>query len=76
MNRSACLIFNPVAGQGDPDIELAEIRAILEPDIDLDIHLTTEEIDADQLAYAAVERGVDTIIASGEMGLSPRRRRL
>ncbi|WP_373524790.1 YegS/Rv2252/BmrU family lipid kinase [Nostoc sp.] len=68
MNRSACLIFNPVAGQGDPDLELAEIRAILEQDIDLDIYLTTEELDADELAYAAVERGVDAIIASGGDG--------
>jgi YegS/Rv2252/BmrU family lipid kinase len=68
MNRSACLIFNPVAGQGDPEQALAQIRAILEPEIDLDIHLTTAEIGADQLAHAAVERGVDAIIASGGDG--------
>ncbi|WP_341526815.1 YegS/Rv2252/BmrU family lipid kinase [Nostoc sp. UHCC 0302] len=68
MNRSACLIFNPVAGQGDPELELAEIRAILEPEIDLDIYLTSEEVDAEELAYAAVERGVDAIIASGGDG--------
>lgn len=68
MSRSACLIFNPVAGQGNPEIDLAEIRAILEPAIDLDIHLTTAEIGADKLAQAAVERGVDEIIASGGDG--------
>ncbi len=68
MSRSACLIFNPVAGQGDPELELAEIRSILEPEIDLDIYLTTEEIGADALAYAAVERGVNAIIASGGDG--------
>lgn len=68
MHRSACLIFNPVAGQGDPEIELGQIRAMLEPEIDLDIYFTTEEIDADQLAYAAVERGVDEIIVSGGDG--------
>ncbi|WP_445632742.1 YegS/Rv2252/BmrU family lipid kinase [Nostoc sp. DSM 114161] len=68
MNRSACLIFNPVAGQGDPELELAEIRSILEPEIDLDIYLTTEEVGADALAYAAVERGVNAIIASGGDG--------
>jgi YegS/Rv2252/BmrU family lipid kinase len=68
MNRSACLIFNPVAGQGDPEVDLAQIRAILEPEIDLDIQFTTEEIDADQLAQAAVERGVDALIASGGDG--------
>lgn len=68
MKRSACLIFNPVAGNGDPDQDLAEIRAILEPEIDLDIYQTTEEICADQLAREAVERGVHAIIASGGDG--------
>ncbi|PLZ31933.1 lipid kinase, partial [Fischerella thermalis WC559] len=68
MKRSACLIFNPVAGQGDSEQELAQIRAILEPEIDLDIHFTTEEISADQLAHDAVQRGVDAIIASGGDG--------
>ncbi|MBW4616164.1 MAG: YegS/Rv2252/BmrU family lipid kinase [Desmonostoc vinosum HA7617-LM4] len=68
MNRSACLIFNPVAGQGDPEEELAQIRAMLEPTINLDIHLTTVEIDADELARAAVARGVESVIASGGDG--------
>ncbi|WP_404787781.1 YegS/Rv2252/BmrU family lipid kinase [Altericista sp. CCNU0014] len=66
--RSACLIFNPVAGQSDPDRDLAQIRAILEPGIDLDICLTTKEVGADSLARAAVERGVEAIIASGGDG--------
>ncbi|KZL48263.1 lipid kinase [Nodularia spumigena CENA596] len=68
MNRSACLIFNPVAGQGDPEQELEVIRALLEPEIDLDIYQTTPEVDADQLAQAAVKRGVEAIIASGGDG--------
>lgn len=68
MRRSACLIFNPVAGQGDPDTDLAQIRALLEPEIDLDIRITTEEMGADQLAAEAVQRGVDAIIASGGDG--------
>lgn len=68
MKRSACLIFNPVAGQGNSEQDLAMIRAILEPEIDLDIQLTTEDISADDLARAAVERGVDTIIVSGGDG--------
>jgi YegS/Rv2252/BmrU family lipid kinase len=68
MKRSACLIFNPVAGKSDPEQDLAEIRTLLEPEIDLDIRLTTEEVDADQLAYEAVERGVSAIIASGGDG--------
>lgn len=68
MNRSACLIFNPVAGQGDPDQDLADIRIFLESEIDLDIQVTTEEVGADQLAQQAVERGVDAIIACGGDG--------
>lgn len=68
MKRSACLIFNPVAGQGDPEQDLATIKALLEPEIDLDIQTTTEEVGADALAIAAVKRGVDAIIASGGDG--------
>ncbi|UKO98516.1 YegS/Rv2252/BmrU family lipid kinase [Nostoc sp. UHCC 0870] len=68
MSRSACLIFNPVAGQGNPELELAQIRAILEPEINLDIYLTTEDIGADELAQAAVKQGADLIIASGGDG--------
>ncbi len=66
--RSACLIFNPVAGQGDADQDLAQIRDILEPEIELEVCLTTAEMDADHLAQAAVERGFQTIIASGGDG--------
>lgn len=65
--RSAFLIFNPVAGQGDPDRDLETIRSILS-EIDLDIHVTTEEIDADQLANLAIEQRVDAVIASGGDG--------
>ena len=68
MIRSACLIFNPVAGQGDSETDLETIRSLLEPEIDLDVQLTTEEVDAGQLAKEAVERGVETIIASGGDG--------
>jgi len=68
MKRSACLIFNPVAGQSDPEQDLSSIRALLEPEIDLDIRLTTPEVDAGQLAQEAVKQGVHTIIASGGDG--------
>ncbi|MBW4576451.1 MAG: YegS/Rv2252/BmrU family lipid kinase [Aphanothece sp. CMT-3BRIN-NPC111] len=68
MKRSACLIFNPVAGQSNPEQDLETIRALLEPEIDLDIQLTTPEVDADQLAQEAVERGASIIIASGGDG--------
>jgi YegS/Rv2252/BmrU family lipid kinase len=66
--RSACLIFNPVAGQGDPEQDLLNIRTLLEPEIDLDIRLTTPEVNAGQMAHEAVERGVHMIIASGGDG--------
>jgi YegS/Rv2252/BmrU family lipid kinase len=66
--RTAYLIFNPVAGQGNADQDLATIRSILEPAIALEIHLTTAEIDADQLAMAAVKQGVEAVIASGGDG--------
>ncbi len=68
MKRSACLIFNPVAGQSDPDQDLSQIQALLDPEFDLDIRLTTPEVDASQLAYDAVERGVHLVIASGGDG--------
>ncbi|MDM9379733.1 YegS/Rv2252/BmrU family lipid kinase [Chlorogloeopsis sp. ULAP01] len=68
MKRSACLIFNPVAGQSDSEQDLVQIRAMLEPEFDLDIQMTTEDTCADDLAYAAVQRRVDAIIASGGDG--------
>lgn len=68
IQRSACLIFNPVAGQGDPEQDLLNIQTLLEPEIDLDIRLTTPEVEAGQLAREAVERGVEMIIVSGGDG--------
>lgn len=68
MARSACLIFNPVAGQGDSEQELALICSILQPTIALDIHFTTPELDAAALAHQAVKEGVEAIIASGGDG--------
>ncbi|MGB3694769.1 MAG: YegS/Rv2252/BmrU family lipid kinase [Spirulinaceae cyanobacterium] len=68
MSRTACLIFNPVAGQGDADQDLEKIKTLLDPKIDLDIKLTTKEVDAGQLAREAVARGVEAVIASGGDG--------
>ena len=68
MTRSACLIFNPVAGQGDSEQDLATIKSILEPEFNLDIQFTTEEIDGGELARRAAEREVEMIIASGGDG--------
>lgn len=69
MNRTqACLIFNPIAGQSDPEQDLATIRELLEPEIDLDIRFTTEEMGADEIAKEAIAQGASTIIASGGDG--------
>ncbi|OLP19971.1 lipid kinase [Leptolyngbya sp. 'hensonii'] len=68
MRRSACLIFNPVAGQRNPEIDLEIIRSILEPAIDLEIHITDPETDVGQLAKTAVEQGAEAILASGGDG--------
>ena len=68
MTRSACLIFNPVAGQGDPEQELKQILSLLTPEIDLDVQNTTKEIGADKLAHQALEKGAEVIIASGGDG--------
>ncbi|AFZ28729.1 hypothetical protein Glo7428_0114 [Gloeocapsa sp. PCC 7428] len=66
--RSACLIFNPVAGQSDSEQDLATIRSMLEPEFELDIRMTTPEKDADEIAKEAVEQGAQIIIASGGDG--------
>lgn len=68
MLDSACLIFNPVAGQGNSDQDLSQIKSHLEPHIRLDVQFTTEEISAQQLAKEAVERNVNCVIASGGDG--------
>ena len=68
MSRTACLIFNPVAGQGDSEQDLATIKKYLEPEFVLDIQFTTEEIDAGELARQAVANDAKIIIASGGDG--------
>jgi YegS/Rv2252/BmrU family lipid kinase len=68
MNRSACLIFNPVAGQGNSEQDLATIKRILEPTFDLDIQYTTPEVSAEELALKAIENNAEMIIASGGDG--------
>lgn len=68
MFNSACLIFNPVSGQGDSEQELSQIKRHLEPHINLDIQQTSEEKSAEQLAREALERNVECLIASGGDG--------
>ena len=53
--REAYLIFNPVAGQGNPDRDLAMIRQILEPQVNLHTIFTQPDIDP-------VEQAKDVIV--------------
>ena len=76
-SRRGYLIFNPVSGQGDPEMELAEIRAHLEPQFMLQIWKTRPDRDpAEQAkdlikeinAFDAEGEGDSIIIASGGDG--------
>jgi methylglyoxal synthase len=66
--RVACLIFNPASGQGDREQDLLLIQQLLEPQIWLNIQLTTPEVGAMQLAKEAIAQGAELIIASGGDG--------
>ena len=68
MSRTAYLIFNPVAGQGDSEQDLATIKRHLEPEFVLDIQFTTKEVNAGELAHQAVANDAKIIIASGGDG--------
>ncbi len=68
MEHKTCLIFNPIAGQGNPDQDLALIESILSPQMALDVVITTAETDIGQLAKEAIARGADSVIASGGDG--------
>jgi YegS/Rv2252/BmrU family lipid kinase len=68
MKHKACLIFNPVAGQGNAEQDLAEIESLLNPEIDLEVVITTAECEPGQLAKDAISRGATSIIASGGDG--------
>ncbi len=77
-SRVAYLIFNPAAGQGNPEQDLRLIRSILEPQILVNTIYTKRDIDPVQQAEDAVniiqskvekgDRINDFIIASGGDG--------
>ncbi|WP_115120908.1 YegS/Rv2252/BmrU family lipid kinase [Synechococcus sp. UW105] len=76
-SRRGYLIFNPVAGQGNSEAELAEIRAYLEPQIMLQIWMTKQGVDpAEQArdlikeikAFDQTGEGESIVIASGGDG--------
>lgn len=68
MSCSAFLIFNPVAGQGDPDEDLAIIKHHLESEFELEIYHTTPEKGASQLARQAIAQNVKCVLVAGGDG--------
>ena len=68
MKKIAYLIFNPVAGQGNSEQELASIEELLGEELDLQIYQTTPTISAEDLAAQAIAQTVELIIASGGDG--------
>lgn len=67
MTASVHLIYNPIAGQGNAEQDLAMIQSSLSG-LNLQVYQTTPEIDADQLASQAVASGASLVIASGGDG--------
>lgn len=64
----AHLIFNPVSGQRDADQDLSLIRELLEPHLSLNVHLTTAEIQPEELVKTALSNNADLVIAAGGDG--------
>lgn len=68
MKPLAYLIFNPVAGQGNCDQELALIESLLSPEFELKIHQTTLTASAEELVTQAISQQPQLVIASGGDG--------
>ncbi|MEL6249015.1 MAG: YegS/Rv2252/BmrU family lipid kinase [Cyanobacteria bacterium J06648_16] len=68
MRPNVHLIFNPVSGQGNAELDLAQVRSHLEPAFELTVFETSPERDANTLAAQSVEQGVDLVVVSGGDG--------
>lgn len=68
IRRTAHLIFNPVSGRGNAQVELDYLRSHLTEFLDLTIYETSPECNARALAKQSVEQDVDLIIVSGGDG--------
>ena len=66
--RVAHLIFNPVAGQSNPNNDLALIRRTLEPQVQLNVIFTEADKSPADQAREVLEAGTDLVIASGGDG--------
>lgn len=67
-NLVAHLIFNPVSGNGNYQQDLDFIKQMLEPHLHLEVHLTSPDIDPQELAHQAIAQSADLIVASGGDG--------
>jgi YegS/Rv2252/BmrU family lipid kinase len=76
-SQIAYMIFNPVAGQGNPNTDLALIKEVLEPQIMVNVIMTKPEVDPAEQAREAIahiqsknehDMGRSLIIASGGDG--------
>ncbi|MBW4460090.1 MAG: YegS/Rv2252/BmrU family lipid kinase [Nodosilinea sp. WJT8-NPBG4] len=76
-SQIAYLIFNPVAGQGNPNTDLALIKEVLEPQILVNVIMTKPEVDPAEQAQEVIahirsktehDMGRSLIIASGGDG--------
>jgi YegS/Rv2252/BmrU family lipid kinase len=65
---SACLIFNPFSGSRDPQVDLYQIRLLLEDHYDLELRFIQKDLNGSEIAQAAVAQGIQTIIAAGGDG--------
>lgn len=68
MKKIAHLIFNPVAGQGDAQQDLATIEQLLSAELDLTVHQTTKDTCAEELTERAIAAGAEVVIAAGGDG--------
>ncbi len=66
--RKAWIIANPISGGGKWQEHQAEILSLLDPYFDLEVHCTSKQTGAGELAAKAVDAGVDCIIACGGDG--------
>ena len=66
--RIAPLIFNPVSGQGNPDSDLALIKQLLEPQVQVNVIITSPDLSPADQAREALATGPDLVIASGGDG--------
>jgi diacylglycerol kinase (ATP) len=76
-SRIAYMIFNPVAGQGNPNVDLALIKDVLEPQILVNVIMTQPDLDPAEQARDIIahiqsknehDLGRSLIIASGGDG--------